>query len=241
MHSGFLRHRFGVLLCMVGAVILSAAISYNELDALHAVRLSSEFSRTLVIDPGHGGDDGGAVSTDGIQEADINLSIGNRLFTLAELCGIPVVRTRDSSKLSYPKDAQTIAARKVADQKQRVAFINETPNAILISIHQNQFPTAQPHGAQVLYGTVVDSAGFGQMLQEQLIMLLDRENRRVAAPISDDIYLTKHVNCPAVLVECGFLSNPEECARLQTDEYQLQLTLTILSSYLQYYQNGSQI
>jgi N-acetylmuramoyl-L-alanine amidase len=149
--------------------------------------------------------------------------------------------TRSTAEITYPDGAETIAARKVADQKQRVAFINATPNAVLISIHQNQYPTPQPHGAQVLYAATSDSAAFGESLHDMLVSNLDPANRRVAAPISDDIYLMKNITCPGVLVECGFLSNPEELARLQTDAYQIQLSMTMLSSYLQYYQNGCHI
>lgn len=241
VQNGFLRRRIGLLLCMTGLVVIFAGVSYNELDKIHTVSADTAAQHTLVIDPGHGGDDGGAVSADGVQEADINLAIGNRLNALSLLCGVDTVMTRTSAKIAYPDGADTIAARKVADQKQRVALINATPNAVLISIHQNQYPTPQPHGAQVLYAPTAESAAFGASMHDMLVSQLDPENRRVASPISDDIYLMKNIDCPGILVECGFLSNPDELARLQSDAYQIQLSMTMLSSYLQYYQNGCHI
>ena len=241
MRNGFLRRRIGWLLCMTGLVISIAAVSYNELDKIHTVSAETANDHVLMIDPGHGGEDGGAVSADGVQEADLNLSIGKRLSTLCELCGVHSVMTRAAAEIEYPEGAETIAAKKVADQKQRVALINATPNAVLISIHQNQYPTPQPHGAQVLYAATDESAAFGELLQEQLVTQLDPQNRRVAAPISEDIYLMKNISCPGVLVECGFISNPDELARLQQSEYQLRLSMTMLSSYLQYFQNGCHV
>lgn len=238
VHNGFLRRRFGWLFCMIGMIMILGALSYQDLDKMHTVSGETERTRILIIDPGHGGDDGGAVSSDGVEEADVNLSIAKRLDALSCLCGVKTVMTRSDRQIQYPEEAQTIAARKVADQKQRVALINDTPNAVLISIHQNLYPSSQPHGAQVLYAATNDSEQFGKQLHDNLIALLDPQNRRVAAPISEDIYLMKNIRCPGVLVECGFLSNPEECARLQTDAYQIQLSLTMLSAYLVYFQNG---
>ena len=240
VQHGFLRGRIGVLMCMIGLVLVFSALSYHTLDNTHTVLAEAQQERTLIIDPGHGGYDGGAVSEGGVQEADVNLAISRRLRLLAQLCGLQTAATRTTADIAYPEDADTIAARKVWDQKQRVAMINDTPNAVLISIHQNQYPTAQPHGAQVLYAATKGSDALGEWMQTLLVTQLDPENRRVAAPISDDIYLMKNIRCTGVLVECGFLSNPEECARLQTDAFQNKLSMTILSAYLQYDQNGSQ-
>ena len=238
MQNRFFRQRLGWLMCMFGAVILLGALTYNEVASVQTAALQPVSELTLIIDPGHGGDDGGAVSSDGIQEADVNLSIAKRLDALAKLCGLPTCLTRESEEIDYPPEASTIAARKVADQKQRAALINATFNGVLISIHQNQYPTAQPRGAQVLYAATPESEPFGTLLHERLVTLLDPDNRRVAAPISEDVYLMRQIQCPGVLVECGFLSNPDECKRLCSDAYQIQLSVTMLSAYLDYFQNG---
>lgn len=223
---------------MIGIAIILGYL-FLIFDAPGSQTLSQTASiRTLIIDPGHGGEDGGAVAADGTQEADVNLQIALRLRALAEFCGVPVVMTRDSSNIDYPTDAGNIAARKVADQKQRVELINTVENGVLISIHQNYYPAAGPHGAEALYAATEQSEELGKLLHNLLLERLDPENRRVAAPISDEIYLMRNVSCPAVLVECGFLSNPEELERLKSDSYDQKLSLVMLSAWLQYFQTG---
>lgn len=238
MEVRFLRRRIGVLLFIAGVAILAAVIGLEILEPSTETLETVPSSYCLVIDPGHGGEDGGAVASDGTLEADVNLQIALRLRSLAELCGVHVEMTRDSASIEYPVDAETLAARKVADQKQRVERINSIPNAVLISIHQNFFPAPGPHGAEALYADTEHSEAFGKLLHEVLKATLDPDNRRVAAPISDEIYLMRSVNCPAVLVECGFLSNPEELEKLKSDSYDQKLALVTLSAYLQYFQTG---
>jgi N-acetylmuramoyl-L-alanine amidase len=113
-------------------------------------------------------------------------------------------------------------------------LINGIGNGILISVHQNTYPDPRPSGTAVLYGSVPDSDLLALRLQQNLITQLCPENRRVAAPIPDRIYLMKHVRCPAVLVECGFLSNPAEAEKLKTDRYQTQIALVMIATYLQF-------
>lgn len=191
---------------------------------------------TLILDAGHGGEDGGAVSADGMIEADVNLQIAQRLQALAVLTGVPVMMTRDSADIVYPDTATTTAQRKVADQKQRVEQINAVSNAVLISVHQNFFPSTSPCGSQVLYAATDGSDALGELMHDNLNAYLNPENRRVAAPISEKIYLMRNIHCPAVLVECGFLSNPEEAARLADPGYETKLAAVIFASYLQYRQ-----
>lgn len=241
MQNRFLLHRIGFLLIIIGLAILLGILRYDQTDRFREASAPGQNAHTLVIDAGHGGDDGGAVAADGTQEAELNLQISKRLQLLSALSGATTVMTRDSAEVRYPDTAKTIASRKVADQKQRVSLIRSIPNAVLISVHQNQFPTAQPHGAQVLYAATEGSRPLGEQIQQALVTTLDPENRRLADLISDEIYLTAQIACPAVLIECGFISNPAECQRLQTQEYQIKLAMTILSSYLQYEQNGSLI
>lgn len=238
MEKAFLRRRIGVLFCIVGFFTIISAFSVFLIQPAQEVSAASADSHTMIIDPGHGGEDGGAVAADGSLEADLNLAIALRLDQLARLCGVPTVLTRSSEHIDYPTDADTISARKTADQRQRVDLINRTPNGILISIHQNWYPASIPHGAQVLYAKTAFSQEFGKMLHAQILFALDNENRRVASPISEDIYLMRKINCPAVLVECGFLSNPEELARLKDPNYELKLSMVMLSTYLQYVQTG---
>lgn len=238
METIFLRRRIGVLFCIVGVLTIISALSVIVLDPSKETSATISAAKTLIIDPGHGGEDGGAVAPDGTREAKINLSIANNLNALALFCGVNAIMTRTDDHIDYPLNAETVAARKTADQKQRVALINHTPDGVLISIHQNWYPNEGPHGAQVLYAHNSESEAFGKLLHAKLIESLDPENRRVAAPISEDIYLMRNAACPAVLVECGFLSNPKELSDLKKTTYQLKLAMLMLSSYFDIDQTG---
>ena len=168
---------------------------------------------------------------------DINLEIALRARAIAELTGVRVVMTRESAQIAYPDDAATVAQRKKADQHQRAELVRATDNAVLISIHQNCYPDRKPSGAQVLYAASTGSDTLGIQMHDNLVTYLDPQNRRVAAPISEKIYLMHAVQCPAVLVECGFLSNASECAKLKDADYQAKLATVIIASYLQYRQS----
>jgi len=190
---------------------------------------------TLVIDPGHGGEDGGAVAADGTKESHLNWQIACRLKALADWLGVPSVMTRDSEEIIYPDSAGSTSARKIWDTRTRVETVNAIPEAVLVSIHQNKYPSApSPRGAQVLYARGEDSHRLGEITHANLVAQLWPENRRVAAPAGKGIYLMQHISCPAILVECGFLSNPEETALLQTESYQSKLAVVLLASFLQY-------
>lgn len=193
---------------------------------------AGESAYTLVIDAGHGGEDGGAVAPDGTLESTLNLSVANRLRALCELFGVSYVMTRDGEQIDYPPEATTVKARKTADQKARAELAADTENAILISIHQNKYTDAAPHGAQTLYSARTDSAYLAETLQSILLSQVDTTGSRKAVEAGEDLYLLNHVPCPAILLECGFLSNPEELSRLQTDGYQTKLSLALISAYL---------
>ena len=189
---------------------------------------------TLILDAGHGGADGGAVASDGTKESEINLDIALRANAIAAFWGIPTRMTRTSETISYPVEAQTISAMKKADQQQRLALLHETPNAILISIHQNYYPASSPNGIQVFYAASEESKRLGELTQQNLTGCLAPENHRIAEPIRDSIYLMKNAGCTAILAECGFLSNPEELRELKSPEYRLSLAAVLIASYLQY-------
>ena len=202
---------------------------------LSAVLLcGTAFAETLVIDAGHGGADGGASTDSGVCESTINLEIAQKLEAIACLLGVDTVMTRETDEIAYPESADTIAKKKVFDQKSRVKLINGVDNAVLISIHQNKYPDPGPSGAQALYGKVSGSMEFGELMHQNLTDCLCPGNRRVAAPISDDIYLMRSVECPSVLVECGFLSNPDEASLLQTKDYQIKLAVVLAASFIQF-------
>jgi N-acetylmuramoyl-L-alanine amidase len=220
-----------LLIAAVGLCLIIPAIEKRTASS------SAVCMPTLVIDAGHGGFDGGAVSTDGTRESDLNLSIALRLDSIVRFCGQKTLMTRwDDSKKT---DILSYSERD--DLKQRAELVNGTDDAVLISIHQNDYPTAQPKGAQVLYSAFNGSEELGRSMQNLLVSKLDPENRRLAMPAPKDLYLTSHTRCPAVLVECGFMSNNFEVLKLKDGGYQNALALVIAASYLIYLSGKSSL
>lgn len=229
--SGFLF----VLLML--AAVLSAAVFLLFSESFSSLPLftSTDSEKpVLVIDPGHGGADGGAVSLTGTYESEINLEIALKMAALCQLCGTDFIMTRDSEDISYPESANSISAKKKYDQKQRVELINSTANAVLISIHQNCYPHASPHGPQSFYSVNEASGSLAVMIQNSMNLSLCPENRRIATPVDKSVYLFKNITCPAALIECGFISNPEESKLLDADSYRLKIAMALTCAYLQY-------
>ena len=223
-----------ILLLFVFATAIMVYNRHSEGESAAVARLDAPPEPVLVLDPGHGGLDGGATAADGVRESQINLEIALRTENLAKLAGIRTLMTRREEELLYPPEASTVHEKKVWDQKSRVELINGTPGAVLISIHQNRYPDPRPSGSQVLYARTAGSQELGELLHENLITCLCPENRRVAAPVQDSIYLMKQMKCPAILVECGFLSNVAEAQKLQGSNYQISLATVTVASYLQF-------
>jgi len=188
----------------------------------------------LIIDAGHGGEDGGAVGTNGTIESHINLAVALRLSQLMDLYGAHSVLLRDSDISLHDTSCETLREKKVSDLHNRVSTIENTQNAILISIHQNTFQNPKYHGAQVFFREDEESVALAQTVQEQLKTALDPSNERVPTRIPNSVYLMNHITCPAILVECGFLSNPAEEQLLNSDAYQTKLALTLASAYFTY-------
>ena len=186
----------------------------------------------VVIDAGHGGVDGGAVSCTGAYESNINLEIALKLNDLMHLLGIRTVMIRETDRSVYT-NGDTIAAKKVSDIKERVRIVNSTPNAILLSIHQNNFHDSRYSGAQVFYNAHSASKNLAEKLQSSFRDNLNPMNKRPSKR-SSGVYLMEHTNCPGVLVECGFLSNPEEEANLRNHVYQKKICCVIGTTVSQY-------
>lgn len=189
---------------------------------------------TLIIDAGHGGEDGGAVSLSGAKESGINLAIARRLELIAALYGIPTQMLRSEDVSLHDASAQTLREKKNSDLHNRVDAVNAVENAVLISIHQNSFEDPRYSGAQVFFAPTEGSESFAEAAQEVLRLTLNAGNQRQAAQISDSVYLLNHITAPAILVECGFLSNAMEDQLLQTPEYQLLVAAALAGAYLQY-------
>lgn len=190
---------------------------------------------TIIIDAGHGGEDGGAVGINGILEKEINLDITQKLEMILNLFGINTEMTRREDKSLSFSDGGTVSGRKVADIKNRVEFVKKTPDAILISIHQNSFPQENCKGSQVFYsGGNSCSKVLASSVQKALRSGVDPQNNRREKENDKSIYLLENVNCPAILVECGFLTNPNEAELLMKDTYKTKLAVCITAGLLQY-------
>lgn len=203
-----------------------------------AVNTSSDISDNLpviVIDPGHGGEDGGAVSDNGVLEKDINLSIANDTSALFYLLGFDILRTRKND-MALDSGEDTIRKRKVSDMKKRLEIFNSSKENTIISIHQNKFSESKYHGAQIFYSpNNSKSKQLADSIKYSVKGLLQPDNERECKKADGGIYLLKNTNNPAIIVECGFISNEEECNHLLDKQYQKQMAFSITAGFLNYY------
>jgi N-acetylmuramoyl-L-alanine amidase len=230
MNKLFLSLTPSYALVLVGLIMISAVTN-------HAITAMSEtmpqrIRHTLIIDPGHGGEDGGATSCRGVLESAINLEIALRLNDLMHLFGFNTIMIRDTDRSVYIK-GETIAQKKVSDLRERVRIINNTENAILVSIHQNTFSDGKYWGAQVFYAETEGSKQLAQQMQKQFQVCIDSNNNRKSKK-STGVYLMENIRCPGILLECGFLSNPKEEAMLRDADYQKALCATITIVFANY-------
>lgn len=187
----------------------------------------------VVVDPGHGGEDGGAVSTDGsVQESGLNLEVAQKVCDLLRFTGQQAAMTRTEDVSIHSPDAKTMRQRKVSDIHNRVALVNETERAVLLSIHQNSLPSSRvTHGAQVFWNTREGAEPLAEAVQQALNASVNVGNEKHTKKIPSTIYLMNQITAPGILVECGFLSNWEETVRLQEPTYQRKLATAITAGY----------
>ena len=225
-----------LLICLgcLSAVFWSGS-RQASVPVLSAEQESGPALQAVVIDPGHGGQDGGAVAPDGTEESGINLAISLRLEQLLRFAGVPTEMTRREDCMVCDPGLDTMRQRKVSDIRNRTALVNGIPNAVLLSIHQNSLPSSPAtHGAQAFRNRQDGSETLAQLLQCNLNAVVNTHRAKEAKLIPESIYLMNHVTVPAVLVECGFLSNAEETLRLRQADYQMTLAVTIAAGYLQW-------
>lgn len=210
----------------------AAAVLRQPRDARNVFAPVRLAERQLILDAGHGGEDGGAVSLTGVPESGINLAITLKIDQLLGFYGISPMLLRETDISLHNAEADTLRKKKVSDLRNRVAAIESTENAVLLSVHQNTFSNSAYHGAQTFYRDGEESKALAALFQDVLREGADPKNQRTPAKIPDSVYLMKHITCPAVLVECGFLSNPAEEARLRDDGYQTRLAVCMASAWL---------
>lgn len=190
----------------------------------------------VIIDAGHGGVDGGAVAGDGTLEKDINLEIALVLNEMLKMSGAETVMTRETDVSIHDKSAETIRAKKASDIHNRYKIIQDYPEYIFVSIHQNSFSDSRYSGAQLFYSPnnplSTDLAGY---IQNSFSSLLQKENEREIKKCTTDVFLVYHSQNVAVLCECGFISNETELLNLKNPEYQKKVAFCIYSGILDYY------
>ncbi len=218
-------------LCSILAVfaMVSSTVLYRAADA--NVSVSAAVVAPVLIDAGHGGVDGGASTADGTLEKTINLAIAGDLRDILRLCGLSVQMTREEDISIHDEGCTTIRQKKVSDMKNRLRLYDAAE--LVVSIHQNHYSTAKYSGLQVFYAAAnPQSRILGTAVQERVKAHLLTDNTRSLKMADKNIYLLHHTVKPAILVECGFLSNPAESERLKTADYQRQMALVIATGVL---------
>ena len=225
-------------LCLAAAilgVILLLAVALGRLNGLvepAVSRIADQETNVLVLDAGHGGEDGGAVSVSGIAESQINLAIVLNMRDVLGLYGVDPILLREEDVSLHDGDADTLREKKASDLKNRVKLIEGLDCATLVSIHQNTYPNPRYQGAQVFFAPTEGSKELAEYFQKFIQAELQPDNQRSFKQIPETVYLMNHITCPGILVECGFLTNPEEEAKLRDPSYQKQLASVLAGAWL---------
>ena len=227
--------RFIPQFVLLGIVCIIAAFGCvkGEIIDANAIPLNN---KTIILDAGHGGFDGGASAEDGTIEKDINLHITQKVSAMLALNGYDVIMTRDSDTGTEDDEQDTIAKRKKSDLSNRLQLMKENRDAIFVSIHLNKFTTSAANGAQVFYTKNFPQAQLlANCVQSSIKSMLQPENIRVVKQGTNSTYLLKNAQVPAVIVECGFLSNKYDLEKLKQDEYQSQMAFAIVGGIIDFY------
>lgn len=215
-------------------VLLFGVILFTQREKLSPADGANTISRTgkcVVLDAGHGGADPGKIGINGALEKDVNLAITLLVKEYLEAQDVQVVMTRETEAGLYDADASN---KKVQDMKRRIEIIEETAPDLTVSIHQNSYPEEYVNGAQVFYyNGSVEGQRIAEFLQDSLVQRLNPDNHR-QVKANDSYYLLRKTSTPIVIVECGFLSNSAEAAKLSEADYQEQVAWAIHMGILQY-------
>lgn len=220
--------------CMVGVFALLALCS-RITD--NAVPTSADTSArpVIVLDAGHGGLDSGAVGKSGLLEKDVNLSVVKDLQQLLEMSGFKTVLTRSEDISIYDDGVEGIRNQKLSDMDNRLEIIQSYPDSVFLCIHQNNYTDPEYFGGQMFYNNNnPNNRTLAQIMQGRFAQLQPGNDREIKLT-GDELFLLKSNENPSLMIECGFLSNPDEEARLATEEYRRQLAFTIYSGLLEYF------
>lgn len=225
---------FSLILLLVMALI--CGIGFNK--EFIATSAKPDRQQVVLIDAGHGGFDGGAVAPDGTVEKDINLKISLCLAQMLKSAGYKVILTREADVSTDDVETDTIQIRKKSDLKNRLALMSDYPDAVFVSIHLNKFTTSAANGSQVFYNSKIDeSKVLGEAIQRSIVSLLQPQNTRVNKQATKSTYLLYNATIPAVLVECGFLSNKAELELLKDAKYQKKMAFCCFLGIMNYFSN----
>ncbi len=228
------RKLTGILLVLLGVCALLYCGVSNQKQMTRAVSAASVSEKVIVIDPGHGGFDAGA-SANGVQEKDVNLSVALSLKQLIEQGGGKAILTRKEDVSTAPENKEGKTAKK-ADLYARKNLAETSAADVFVSIHMNKFPQSQYKGAQVFYANQPEaSMRLGEEMQNALIEVLADGNTRKAKKTDGSIFILKDTTVPSVIVECGFLSNPQEAELLKQEDYQKKLAEAIFAGLIRFF------
>ncbi len=216
---------FMVLFLLIGAIVASWKLSEWTTNVVkEKVDAVANDNPVIVIDPGHGGEDPGKVGVNDILEKDINLQVAMKVRDLLEEVGVTVVMTRENDKVPEAKKE---------DLKQRVELINKTMPMLALCIHQNSYTSPDIFGAQVFYHTKTEEAIDVATFVQDSLKIMDQNNKREIKK-NDTYYMLKFTDVPTIIVECGFLTNPAEAAKLTTEEYQDEIAFAICEGIIKW-------
>ncbi len=228
------KNRFVILSTSVMLLLLSICCFAFTVPTVNVSNNYESFYPTVVIDAGHGGEDGGASTDDNVLEKDINLSIAKKLEKLFTQNGFNTKMTRSSDKATYYNENGDYVKR--ADLESRVDTFNSSADNVVISIHQNKFEIEKYNGAQIFYSkNNENSEALAQCIKNSIVFLTQSENERECKQAGSEILILDKTNVPAVLVECGFLSNKNEAEKLKDEDYQSKLAYCIYLGFLEFY------
>ena len=227
---------FLTLFLILGCIISGTFI----VNIFSVVDVATDISgyKTVIIDAGHGGPDGGTSAADGTLEKNLNLQIAHKLNDILGSMGVKTVMTRSEDISIHDSNAITIREKKISDLKNRLEIMNEYDDSVFISIHQNHFSQSKYYGTQVFYSkNNSHSQLLASSIRQSVITELQQDNSREIKQSGSDIYLLYHARIPAVMVECGFLSNYEETEKLKDKNYQNKLAFLIALGIMDFLNN----
>ncbi len=224
-----------VLFIFFSVFLIASILILNEVKLASTSTLIENNFPVIIIDAGHGGEDGGAIGADGTNEKNINLEIALKLNELLTVMGYKtrMVRTTDIS--IHNEGANTLREKKVSDIRNRAAIMDEYENCLYVSIHQNKYDDSRIWGAQTFYSPNNEtSKALAQFIQTSIATDIQPDNKRMIKESGTSIYVLYNATKPAVMVECGFISNPNELSQLKTEEYQSKMAFSIMAGIINY-------